>query len=118
MSTGPDQISVADDKTAAIVSYLTIFGFVAAIFIHNGKKTPLGAFHLRQSLGLFLSGIALGVASAILGFIPFVGWLVSLALYLGFFVFWVMGLIAALNGQQKPVPVLGEHYQKWFATAF
>ena len=119
MSTGPEATSiVVEDKTAAIVSYLTLIGFIAAIFIHQGNKTALGAFHLRQTLGLFLSGFAVGIASAMLGFIPFLGWLLSLGLYLGFFVFWVLGLVAALNGQQKPVPILGEQYQKWFATAF
>jgi len=30
----------------------------------------------------------------------------------------LLGLVAAVNGQQKPIPVIGEHYQKWFATAF
>jgi uncharacterized membrane protein len=121
MSTSPQPSSsspAVEDKTAAIVSYLTLLGFIAAIFIHNGNKTQLGAYHLRQTLGLFLTGIALGMISAILGRIPFVGWLLTLGLYLGFFVFWVLGLVSAINGQQKPVPVLGEHFQKWFATAF
>jgi len=29
-----------------------------------------------------------------------------------------MGLISAINGQQKPLPVVGAHFQKWFAGAF
>jgi hypothetical protein len=29
-----------------------------------------------------------------------------------------MGFIAAVNGQMKPMPVVGELYQKWFGTAF
>lgn len=110
--------ALAEDKTAAIVAYLTLLGFIAAIFIHNGNKTALGAFHLRQTLGLFLTGIAIGMGSAILAIIPFLGWLLTLALYLGFFVFWILGLVSAVNGQQKPLPVIGEHYQEWFATAF
>ena len=40
------------------------------------------------------------------------------AIFLGFFVLWLMGLLAAINGQQKPAPVLGENYQRWFAGAF
>jgi uncharacterized membrane protein len=114
----PLPVTVAEDKTAAIVSYLTLLGFIAAVVIHSGKKTQIGAFHLRQTLGLFVTGIALAIASAILGMIPFVGWLMTLGMYLAFFVFWVLGLVAAVNGQQKPIPVVGELYQKWFATAF
>ena len=117
-SSGSQQAVAAEDKTAAIVAYLTLLGFIAAIFLHNGNKTALGAFHLRQVLGLFLSGFALAFGAAIVAMIPFLGWLISLACYLAFFVFWVLGLIAAINGQQKPVPVVGELYQKWFATAF
>jgi uncharacterized membrane protein len=117
-SSGSQQAIVVEDKTAAIVSYITLLGFIAAIFIHNGNKTALGAFHLRQVLGLFLSGFVLGFGATIIAMIPIIGWLISLACYMAFFAFWVLGLIAAINGQQKPVPVLGEMYQKWFATAF
>jgi hypothetical protein len=37
----------AEDRTVAIVSYLTLIGFVVAILLHSSKKTQLGAFHLR-----------------------------------------------------------------------
>lgn len=53
-----------------------------------------------------------------LAFIPILGWVAIMTIWLGLLVLWVMGLIAALNGQQKPVPVLGENYQKWFGGAF
>ena len=112
------QPTIVEDKTAAIVSYLTLVGFIAAIFIHNGNKTSIGAFHLRQSLGLILSGIAIGFCASIVMAIPFLGWLLGLGIYLGFFVLWVLGFLAALSGQPKPVPLLGEQFQKWFATAF
>jgi len=107
-----------EDKTTAIVSYLTLIGFIVAIIIHSSKKTRIGSFHLRQSLGLMLTAIAMMVVGFIFAFIPFIGWLVGMAVWIGLLVLWVMGLIAALNGEFKPVPVLGEHYQKWLGTAF
>ncbi|MDO8542376.1 MAG: DUF4870 domain-containing protein [Opitutaceae bacterium] len=113
----PPQI-VSEDKTTAIVSYLTLIGFIVAVVLHGSKKTRLGAFHLRQSLGLMLAAIALGVAAMVLAVIPFVGWLIALCAWLGLFVLWVMGLVAAANGEQKPVPVIGAQFQKWFGTAF
>jgi len=30
----------------------------------------------------------------------------------------VMGFISAIQGQMKPVPVMGPLYQKWFGNAF
>ena len=47
-----------------------------------------------------------------------IGWLAMIAVWITFFVMWLMGLIAAASGQQKPTPVLGVHYQKWFGGAF
>jgi len=110
--------AATDDKTAAIVSYLTLFGFIAAIVIHNSRKTRLGSYHLRQMLGLMLTGIVVWIAATACMFLPLIGWLVGLAAWGGLFGLWVMGLIAALNGQPKPVPVLGESFQKWFGAAF
>ena len=106
------------DKTVALVSYLTLIGFIVAIVLHGSKKNELGSFHLRQSLGLMITSIALIFVGMALAFIPFLGWMADLALWFGLFALWIMGLIAAASGQQKPVPVLGEHYQKWFGGAF
>lgn len=102
----------------ALLSYLTIIGFIIAIVIHNGKKTALGAYHLRQVLGLILTGIACWPVNFILAFIPILGWIAMFAIWIGLIVLWVMGLISAINAQQKPMPILGEYYQKWFAGAF
>lgn len=107
-STAPSPLatSATEDKTVAILSYITLFGFIAAIIIHSNKKTQLGAFHLRQMLGLFLTGILM--------IIPFLNILVGICLL----VFWIMGLISAVKGEMKPIPLVGAMYQKWFGNAF
>ena len=110
--------STTEDKTIAIVSYLTIIGFIVAIVMHGSKKTSLGSFHLRQSLGLMITSVALMIVGMVLGRIPFVGWLMDLALWFGLIVLWFTGLIAAVNGERKPVALVGEHFQKWFGGAF
>lgn len=117
----PAVAASTEDHTVAILSYITIIGFIIAIVMHSSKKTALGAYHLRQTLGLFISAVVLWFACMIIAFIPFVNLtmvLVGPAVAIGLFVLWIMGLIAAVNGQQKPMPVVGEHYQKWFAGAF
>lgn len=107
-----------EDKTIAIVSYLTLFGFIAAVVMHGSKKTSLGSYHLRQSLGLMIVSIGVMVFGMMLAFIPFLGWLADLALWLGLIALWFTGLMSALKGERKPVAVLGEHFQKWFGSAF
>lgn len=110
----PAAPAAPEDKTVAIVSYLTIIGFIIALIMHGSKKTALGSFHLRQTLGLFLTGIA----ANFLMIIPILGWIAAPIVLIGLLVFWVMGLISAINGQQKPVPLVGELYAKWFSGAF
>lgn len=110
----PPAVPVTEDRTVAILSYLTIIGFIVAIVIHSSKKTKLGAYHLRQMLGLVL----VGLAGSVLGVIPILGWLALMVIWVGLLVFWVLGLIAAAKGELKPVPLVGEHFQKWFGTAF
>lgn len=107
-----------EDRTVAVLAYITIIGFIIAIVIHSGKKTALGAFHLRQVLGLIVSGLVMWVACIILAFIPILGWLAIIVAWICFFVMWLMGLIAAATGQQKPMPIMGGKYQSWFSGTF
>ncbi|MBC8490770.1 MAG: hypothetical protein H8D45_32535 [Bacteroidetes bacterium] len=95
--------TVSEDKTVAIVSYITLLGWIIAIILHNNNRTEFGAFHLRQSLGLILTGI-------ILWFIPIIGWILNIIV----FVFWIIGLVNAIQGEKKPVPIVGEFYQNIF----
>jgi uncharacterized membrane protein len=110
--------TAVEDKTAAIVAYLTLIGFIVAIIIHMNKKTKLGAFHLRQMLGFVLTSIVVWPCAMVLAFIPILGWLCIVAVWISLLVFWILGLISAINGQMKPMPVVGPLYQKWFGTTF
>ncbi|PZP49471.1 MAG: hypothetical protein DI598_07740 [Pseudopedobacter saltans] len=106
--TTPNVGTQDNGKTIAIVSYLFWLGWIIAFILNNGNKTSLGSYHIRQSLMLWIVSIIAGVASFILAFIPFVGGIISWVIYVGLFVLWIMGLINAINGQEKPIPVVGE----------
>jgi uncharacterized membrane protein len=93
----------SDAKVVAIVSYVTLVGWIVAIVLHNNNRSELGAYHLRQSLGLMLT-------MAVLWFIPVIGWILNIVL----FIFMIIGLIYASQEEQKPVPVVGEFYQNLF----
>ncbi len=93
---------VEEGKTMAILSYVTLIGWVIALVMNSEKKNSFAKWHMRQSL---LLGLAF-----FLTWIPFLGWILALVLL----VLWVMGLISAINGQEKEVPVLGKYAQEWF----
>ncbi len=86
-------------KTTGILAYITWIGWLIA-FLAGDKE---GAkFHLNQALVVNLASIVCGI----LGYIPVVN-LVGGILGIVVFVFWVMGLIAAIREEEKPLPVIG-----------
>jgi uncharacterized membrane protein len=103
-------VVVNEGKNIAIIAYITIIGVIIAFVMNNEKKEPFASFHIKQSLGLALTGLALGV----IGIIPILGWIINI---LGIFVLlymWIMGLMNAINGKESAVPFLGEKYKEWF----
>jgi uncharacterized membrane protein len=106
-----------EDNTVAIISYLTLIGWIIALVMHNGEnKTKLGAFHIRQSLGLMILMFAIWIVALIFVFIPFIGLVINLLLWLGMLGLWIVCIISAVNGQEKPLPVVGPMFQTWFAS--
>lgn len=79
-------------RTTGIVAYLTWIGFVIALIIGDRKNAM---FHINQALIVNLF--------ALLGAIPFVGWIWSLFML----VCWIMGLVYACREQEKEVPLIG-----------
>lgn len=98
------------DKTTGIIAYLTIIGLIVALVMNKETKDKFASYHIRQSLGLCITGFAL----AVIGIIPLIGWLISILGTLFIVILWILGLINALNGFEKPVPVLGTKYLEWF----
>src|SRR5882762_8162700 len=92
-------------KTAGIVSYLTIIGWLVAYFaMHNDHKTAQGSYQLRQTLLFYIIGFGVYIIWSAL-FVPLLftsGFGLALALNwlikVGLFVLWLIGFIGAVNG--------------------
>jgi uncharacterized membrane protein len=98
------------DTTVAVIAYLTFIGLIIAFVMNNEKKDAFAAYHIKQSLGLTVCGIAVFAV----GMIPVLGWLVSFFGSIFLLYLWIMGLINSINGKLKPVPVLGDKFEEWF----
>lgn len=109
----PVQAAATEEKSSiAIIAYLTIIGLIVAFIMNNEKKEPFARYHIRQSLGLGLTGLAL----SFINIIPILGWIVSI---LGMFVIlymWIKGLMNAIKGKQEPIPILGKKYEEWLKS--
>ena len=100
--------TVNEGKTIAIISYITFIGTIVAYFMNNTKKNTFASFHIRQMIGLALLGLINQYAiTAINGTI---GLIIAVAL----FVLWIIGIIGAVKGEEKAVPVIGDQFQEWF----
>jgi len=106
--TNPD---IEIGKRNAIISYLTIIGVIIAYYLNNedGKQSRFASFHIRQSMGLWLSFWALGY---IIG--SFDSWLITSAFYVCFAVLFIFGFTNALGNKAQTVPLVGDFYQKIF----
>ena len=102
------------DNTVAVIAYITLIGFIIALIMHSNNKTKLGAFHLREMLGLIIFGVGLWIVDII----PYIGTVLYIIGGIGLFVLWLLGLINAINKEMKPLPLIGDIFQKWFATTF
>jgi uncharacterized membrane protein len=81
-----------DAKTTSIVAYITWIGLVIALCAGDREGAK---FHLNQALVVFLFSL--------LSAIPCIGWIWAVFMV----ICWIMGLIAAINQEEKPVPLIG-----------
>lgn len=103
-------------KTKSWVSYLTVIGWIVA-FVSNQppNRDEEAAFHIRQSLGVIVMGIAAGFIGRIFFFmIGIPGFSIANLLYVLVFICWIIGLVYALQGQRRLLPVVGPYFQDWF----
>ncbi len=78
--------------------------------MNNEMKNKFANYHIKQSLGLGLTGLALGM----IGMIPILGWIINILGIFVLFYMWVVSLINAINEKEKPAPILGDKYIEWF----
>lgn len=85
-----------------IVSYLSWPGLLIA-FLAGDR---LGSrFHLNQSLVIWIVASVVGIVAK---WIPLFGWLVGLVGGLFCALCWFIGIVNAIQGVEKEVPVLGQ----------
>lgn len=111
METANNKTAVAGQgKNIAVIAYITIIGLIVAFVMNNEKKDAFAAYHIKQSLGLACTGLALGL----IGMIPVLGWIINVVGIFVLLYMWVIGLMNAFNGKESPVPFLGEKFLEWF----
>jgi len=91
------------NTTMAVVAY---FLFFVPLLTGDAKKDPFVKYHTKQGLVLFLLAIAINVVSWIVPF--YVWWRISYLLSLCSLALLIIGIVNAVNGKEKPLPVIGK----------
>lgn len=91
----------ADNKTMGILSYILFF---IPLITGDAQKSPFVKFHCNQGLVLAIAG----VLSSIIAVIPIIGWILAPVLGIAVFVFDIMGIIAAVKGEKKDLPLVSK----------
>ena len=91
-------------NVAGLLCY--VLGWITGIiFIVLEKKSTFVRFHAWQSIMTF--GV-LTVAQLVVGWIPFVGWILSILIGILMFVLWLILIIQAGTGKMWKVPGAGD----------
>ena len=99
-------------KIAAITSYILIIGVFIAMSMNSGEeKNTFASFHIRQALGLSLIFISLGLIIS-----NFDSLMISISMWIFLSVLWTYGIFSAINGETKPIPLLGNYFQRWLGN--
>jgi uncharacterized membrane protein len=104
--------NIEQGKTAAITSYILIIGVFIAMSMNSGEdKNSYASFHIRQALGLSITFISLGLIIS-----NFDSPMITISMWISLSVLWTYAIFGAINGETKPIPLLGNFFQKWFKT--
>lgn len=95
-------------KQSKVLAVLCYLNFLVIIPLIWGEDDQLVKVHLKQGLLLSLGFIVLPFALII----PLLGWIIGGVLAVLLVVLWVMGIISALNGQHRNLPIIGKPLAK------
>lgn len=93
-----------DKKVTGILAYFSLLGWLIAYLAGDKEGAK---FHLNQGLVIAIAEILLSAVNLVLGIIPIIGGIIGSILGILLFVLWILGLVSAIKGEEKAVPVLG-----------
>ena len=94
-----DKDDIEKNKAMGLLAYILFF-----IPLLAAKNSPFARYHANQGLVLFICGLI----SSLVWIIPILGWIIAPILSIVITVLAVIGIINALNGKAKKLPIIGK----------
>ena len=106
----PPQVPSLKEKNTgmamAIVAYILFF----IPLLTEAKNDPFVKYHVKQGLLLFIGWVAIGIVDYIL---PWQPWIMIRLLNVALFVLMIIGIMNAVKGEKKPLPLVGQFGEKF-----
>ena len=106
-----EKSDIEKEKITAITSYILIVGILIALSMNAESKNKFASFHIKQALGLNLTFISIGLLIS-----NFSNMQIYISFWVFFTVLWVFGILSAIKGENKAIPIVGNLYQKLFKS--
>ncbi len=101
MNIPPQEIEAG--KAMAIISY---FIFFIPLLVEDAKNNKFAMYHTEQAILLLIANLAAGIITAVTCGIGGI-------LYFAVIAFYIIGIINAVQGQAKPLPLIGQYGEKF-----
>ena len=95
-----DKDDIEKNKAMGLLAYILFF-----IPLLAAKDSPFARYHANQGLVLFICGLI----ASVVWIIPILGWIVAPILSIVITVLAVIGIINAVNGKAKELPIIGKY---------
>ncbi len=94
-----DAADIEKNKLMAVLAYII---FLIPLIV--AKDSRFARFHTNQGLVLFISAIIFSIVAVI----PIIGWIIAPIIGILITVLSIIGIINALNGRTKELPIIGK----------
>jgi len=102
---GSNNKDIEENKILAAIGYLGILCLVPLLL---KKDSPYAQFHGKQGLILLLAWVVFNVVMVV----PIIGWLVGFVGNILCLVLMVVGIVNAISGEKKKLPLIGQYGDK------
>lgn len=93
-----------EQNVAGVLCYLGVF-ITGIVFLILEKDNHFVKFHAMQSTVLFLG---LAIISSVIGWIPFIGWLIAGICSFAGVILWIVLMVKAYNNETMKIPVVAD----------
>ena len=100
---------IKNEKLVAILAYLVV-GVIWYFVDEKIQKSSLAKFHVKQAINLWIISVCLNVGLSI---IIFVGWILIPIVNFVILIWWIIGLIHAMNGHETEIPLIGKFAKRY-----